>query len=141
VHISDISLQSSTSKADHGEMEIPRISNLFYAWFYSYVSGGARLNTESRSLATRDLTSLILNECVTSCLQSFSRFPLLGCSSLYPTYNSEALFSNRDRRGTIGVWGFVDGTMRASCRPGVSRWACYSGHKKFHGCISVYHDS
>jgi hypothetical protein len=34
--------------------------------------------------------------------------------------------------GLPGIWGFVDGTMRPFCRPGVDQQAFYSGYKKAH---------
>jgi DDE superfamily endonuclease len=33
----------------------------------------------------------------------------------------------------INVWGFVDGTIRQTCRPTMYQRAMYSGHKKIHG--------
>ncbi|KAE9023074.1 hypothetical protein PF010_g14479 [Phytophthora fragariae] len=31
-----------------------------------------------------------------------------------------------------GVWGFIDGTVRPICRPGVGQQAVYNGHKRVH---------
>ena len=30
-------------------------------------------------------------------------------------------------------WGFIDGTVRACCRPGINQRSFYNGHKRFHG--------
>ncbi|RPB01685.1 hypothetical protein L873DRAFT_1675815, partial [Choiromyces venosus 120613-1] len=35
--------------------------------------------------------------------------------------------------GVKGVWGFIDGTMRAICRPTLHQQQYYSGYKKCHG--------
>ncbi|KAE9343150.1 hypothetical protein PF008_g9812 [Phytophthora fragariae] len=31
-----------------------------------------------------------------------------------------------------GVWGFIDGTVRPICRPGIGQQAVYNGHKRVH---------
>ena len=30
-------------------------------------------------------------------------------------------------------WGFIDGTLNATCRPVIDQEQCYSGHKQKHG--------
>lgn len=37
-----------------------------------------------------------------------------------------------DKGGVKGVWGFIDGTMRAICRPKQNQRLYYSGYKKCH---------
>ena len=33
----------------------------------------------------------------------------------------------------LRVWGFIDGTLRRICRPGVAQQLFYNGHKRWHG--------
>ena len=35
----------------------------------------------------------------------------------------------------LNCWGFVDGTVRAMCRPIVGQKAFYNGHKRYHGLV------
>jgi len=38
----------------------------------------------------------------------------------------------KDASGLPGIWGFVDGTMRAFCQPGEDQASFYSAYKKMH---------
>jgi hypothetical protein len=39
----------------------------------------------------------------------------------------------RVRQGRLRVWGFIDGTLRRTCRPTFNQEYSYSGHKRCHG--------
>lgn len=43
------------------------------------------------------------------------------------------LIQNKSRLGGLGVWGFIDGTLRKTCRPSYFQRLAYSGHKRCHG--------
>jgi len=43
------------------------------------------------------------------------------------------LISNKARCEGIRVWGFIDGTVRKTCRPSRFQRLAYSGHKRCHG--------
>ena len=61
-----------------------------------------------------------------------------------PYLSSPAIFSNRwgiyseivrqkSNNAVFGVWGFIDGTLRETCRPSRFQRLAYSGHKRCHG--------
>ena len=41
--------------------------------------------------------------------------------------------SDADAGGDLKVWGFIDGTLRRTCRPIIFQKLMYSGHKRCHG--------
>jgi DDE superfamily endonuclease len=43
------------------------------------------------------------------------------------------LIHRKCRLGGLGVWGFIDGTLRKTCRPSRFQKLVYSGHKRSHG--------
>ena len=43
------------------------------------------------------------------------------------------LIRNKAGLGILGVWGFIDGTLRKTCRPSRGQREFYSGHKRCHG--------
>jgi len=61
--------------------------------------------------------------------------PYLATPSLFKprqAYYAELVYNKSD--GAINnVWGFIDGTLRRTCRPTYFQRAAYSGHKRSHG--------
>jgi nuclease HARBI1 len=43
------------------------------------------------------------------------------------------LVRNKSDGAVHGVWGFIDGTLRKTCRPSFFQRLAYSGHKRCHG--------
>ena len=43
------------------------------------------------------------------------------------------LVRNKSDGAVHGVWGFIDGTLRKTCRPSLFQRLAYSGHKRCHG--------
>lgn len=61
-----------------------------------------------------------------------------------PYLNNPAIFERRwgilaemvrqkSNNAVTGVWGFIDGTLRETCRPSRFQRLAYSGHKRYHG--------
>ena len=53
---------------------------------------------------------------------------------LQPQYLQEFCRAIHDKGAPLhNVWGFIDGTMRGCCRPGLHQRLLYNGHKRYHG--------
>ena len=49
----------------------------------------------------------------------------------FPLYTEK--IAQKARVGGIRIWGFIDGTLRKTCRPSRFQRLAYSGHKRCHG--------
>lgn len=75
--------------------------------------------------------SLILNDTLTHLSKRYSGLIKWHPSLTYPRLKQYA--RQLDAQGTERIWGFIDGTLRPTCRPIRNQQKLYTGYKKCHG--------
>ena len=81
---------------------------------------------------SRDRLSIIFNDTVIWLISRFSKILWWDARRLTLATLRRYAAAIEQVAGLPGIWGFVDGTMRPFCCPGIDQQVYYSGYKKAH---------